>query len=414
MRLFRLEVKRILKSRRTLILLAAALLLSIVMAILPVTFESINRPEKDGTVTELNGLEAIRFKKEYYKKTEGTVTPQKMAQALETYQSFVQKYGSLDDIPLDIYIENILPVRPVLKGLPEIFADSATGVGADLMEIDSAQVEEHLYEKCSSHLDDIMKMEQKKHPAAIAFAADKYTDVEKPFQLYPGLSRDAFDYITLYLLLLSILCIAVAAPVFADEYQTGSDSILRCTKYGRKKLAVTRILAVDCILTVTFLLGMSIHLLLLNLAFGRDCLKTSMQMLFSAISLPDLNLGQLQVILAAAGLVSIWACISFTLFLSARCRDNLSVLILSVVMLLFPAFAYIGFGESTWISSVLPSSGIGMQNNFLYQLCGFHFLHIGNLSLWTPYVILFSAAIEIPLFLLLAVRVYCRHSFRAA
>ena len=40
--LFRLELKRILKSRRTLILLAIALLLSVAMAYLPISFESIN------------------------------------------------------------------------------------------------------------------------------------------------------------------------------------------------------------------------------------------------------------------------------------------------------------------------------------------------------------------------------------
>ncbi len=56
MRLFRLELKRILKSRRTLILLAIALLLSVAMAYLPISFEGSNRPNEDGTVTELDGL----------------------------------------------------------------------------------------------------------------------------------------------------------------------------------------------------------------------------------------------------------------------------------------------------------------------------------------------------------------------
>ena len=44
MRLFRLEVKRIMKSHRTLVLLAIAILMSVVMAYLPISFESINRP----------------------------------------------------------------------------------------------------------------------------------------------------------------------------------------------------------------------------------------------------------------------------------------------------------------------------------------------------------------------------------
>ena len=68
MRLFRLEIKRILKSRRTLIILAIALLLSVAMAYLPISFEGINRPNEDGTVTELDGLAAIKYKQDLYKK----------------------------------------------------------------------------------------------------------------------------------------------------------------------------------------------------------------------------------------------------------------------------------------------------------------------------------------------------------
>ena len=68
MRLFCLEVKRIMKSRRTIILLTAALLLAVIMAYLPISFESINRPGDNGSVVELNGMEAIQFKREYRKK----------------------------------------------------------------------------------------------------------------------------------------------------------------------------------------------------------------------------------------------------------------------------------------------------------------------------------------------------------
>ena len=409
MRLFRLELKRIVKSRRTLVLLAASLLMSVVMAYLPISFESINHPGENGKVIELDGLPAIRFKRDYYEKTAGDITPQKLAEALRTYQSYVNEYGTLNDIPLDIYIENIMAIRPMLKGLTEAFADPKTGIAADLMEIAPDDIEQNFYEKCVSHLDDIMNLEQKEYEAARQFAANKYTGVDQPFYLYSGMSRDAFDYITLYILILSILCVAIAAPIFANEYQTGSDSILRCTKYGRMKLAVTRILAACCIFIVIFVLGMSLHLLILNLAFGTDCLKTSFQMLFSVINLPNINLGQLQIILVLAGLLSVLATVSCTLFLSARCRDSLTVLLISIVVLFLPIFTYSAFAGASWISTVLPSAGIGMQNNFLYQLYNFNFLHIGGASFWTPYVILISAAIELPIFLFLSVRSYCRH-----
>lgn len=409
MRLFQLEMKRILKSRRTLILLAIALLMSLVMAYLPISFESINRPGENGDVIELDGLPAIQFKKDYYKEVAGEITPQRMADALRTYQSYVQEYGTLNDIPLSVYIENIMAIRPMMKGLAEVFADSKTGMSADLMGIDPNDVEQLFYEKCASHLDDVMNLEQKEHPAAGRYAENKYSEVSRPFQLYYGISTEAFEYTTLYILLLSILCVAIAAPTFANEYQTGSDSILRCTKYGHIQLAFTRILAACCIFMVTYVLGMGVHLLILDFAFGTDCLETSFQMLFSVINLPDINLGQLQIILALAGFLSILASVSCTLFLSSKCKDSLTVLLISTVILLLPTFAYSALGGATWIPMILPSAGIGMQNSFLYQLHEFNFLHIGEISIWTPYIILISSGVEVPIFLFLAARSYCKH-----
>ena len=192
--------------------------------------------------------------------------------------------------------------------------------------------------------------------------------------------------LTLYLVLcLAILCVAIAAPTFAGEYQTGGDSILRTTKYGRKQLAITKILAAFTLFVVTFLVGITVHILILDAAFGTDCLKTSFQMRYSIINLPNINLGQLQIILVAAGLLSVLATVSCTLFLSAKCKDTLTVLLISIVVLLMPLFAYVAMG-ATWLSTILPSAGIGMQNNFLYQLADFNYLNIGGMIFWTPHV----------------------------
>jgi len=408
MRLFHLELKRILTSRRSLILIAAALLMSVVMACLPIGFESVDRPGANGEVIELDGMAALRFKQAYYRRESGELTPQRLAEALRRYQACVAEYGSLNDVPLAVYHENILAIRPMLKCLPEAFADPETGIGPDLMDIDPDAVEQHFYEKCAAHLDDVMALEQKEHPAAGRFAAQKYAALGYPFFIHYGMGRTAFDYIIFHILILALLCTAIAAPVFASEYQTGSDSILRCTKFGRGKLAAARIGAVCCTVAVVYLLGMAVQLTILDLAFGPDCLQSSFQTLFSVINLPELTLWQLQVTLVLVGLLSVLASVGFSLFLSAKCRDPLSVLLLSVVLLLLPTFAYSAAG-ATWLSALLPSAGIGLKNSFLYQLCDFCFLHLGSLSVWTPYVILASAAVELPLFLALTARAYCRH-----
>ena len=76
-------------------------------------------------------------------------------------------------------------------------------------------------------------------------------------------------------------------------------------------------------------------------------------------------------------------------------------------MCLLPIFTY--STGANWLTFFLPSAGIGMQNSLLYQLTGFNFLHIGQVSIWSPYAIMAAAAIEIPVFLFLAIRTYCKH-----
>ena len=94
MRIYCLEIKRVLKSRRVIILLTIALLMSMVMAWLPVIFEDINQYDDNGNkVAELNGLSAINYKKSLRQTNNGEVTPEKIKEALIIYQNTVSQYG---------------------------------------------------------------------------------------------------------------------------------------------------------------------------------------------------------------------------------------------------------------------------------------------------------------------------------
>lgn len=410
-RIYCLEIKRVLKSRRSIILLLMALVMSMVMAWLPVLYEDINQYDENGNkVAALNGLKAIKYKKSLRSENNGEVTSEKLKEALNIYQKEILPYGeeSLNsgEFPTNIYIKKVFPVQNLLGRLPETYSNSKTGQGISLMDIHPDKLD-GFYDQTGEHLKDIMQMEQKEYPRAQEHAIKKYTQINTPFQLYSGYSRDAFDYIVLFIFLLVIICIAAATPTFSNEYQTGSDSILRCTKYGRSQLGIAKIMSSLTIFTTTFIICISIHLLISNLAFGTECMKTSMQMLFSVISLPALNLGELQITLAIGGIISLLATVSFTLFLSAKCKDSLTVILIAIVTCLLPIFTY--SAGANWFTFILPSAGVGTQNSLLYQLTSFNYLHIGQLSIWTPYVIIAAAIIEIPVFLFLAIRTYNKH-----
>ena len=222
MRLFRLELKRILKSRRTLILLAIALLLSVAMAYLPISFEGINRPNEDGTVTELDGLAAIKYKQDLYKTSAGEVTPDRIKSALETYQSCVREYGPVEEegFPLAVFIEKIVPFRHLLMGLSEAFADPVTGIGADLMDIDPNDIDGAYYEKCAEHLQDVMRNEQRENETAQQKALEKYSELDTPFIFI-------LEFLKMHLIILSFIFCSLLFCVWQSQHLLSPENIKR-------------------------------------------------------------------------------------------------------------------------------------------------------------------------------------------
>ena len=77
MRLMKLELKRVLKTRLTLILLTFSLVLSLVMAYIPTTFSYVSYLDDNGNTIKLLGLDAVQYLKTLQSDTAGEVTPQK-------------------------------------------------------------------------------------------------------------------------------------------------------------------------------------------------------------------------------------------------------------------------------------------------------------------------------------------------
>ena len=410
MRLMKLELKRVLKTRLTLILLTFSLVLSLVMAYIPTTFSYVSYLDDNGNTIKLLGLAAVQYLKTLQSDTAGEVTPQKVRQAVEDYQTCLTKYGveNTYDLPEGVYEAEILPYAPLLHGVREAFADPDSGIAPSLMDIDPEKIED-FYSACEARLDSLMKLEQRDHPRAQEAAKRLYSRVETPYQLYPGYNTDAMDYQLLLSFLIVLFCTVIAAPIFTSDYQTGADDIYRCTKYGRVKFAVTKLLSALLICGTAFSLCAVVFLLVSNSLYGWECTKTSIQMLYSIVNLPNLNLGQLQWVCAGGYLLCLLATVSFTLFLSSRLRNVVASLAVALVCCILPVILYVALPSEIgqWIYTILPAGGVALQTSFLYTLVDFAFWNIGNIAIWTPYVMLGAYCVEIPLFLCLTVHSYC-------
>lgn len=407
--LFRLELKRVLKTRSTRILLALALLFSVLLAYIPITFSYVTVLDGEGVPQTLKGLSSIRFIQEIQSPYAGPVTDEKLQAALRAYQACFAKYGveSSSELPEGVYAMELLPHTALTRGLKQALADPSTGQATGLTGIDPERIVDYPG-LCQSALSDRMALRESRYPAVQEAAKNLYRQVEQPLQFYPGYDGNAMDYQLLCVFLVLVFCTVIAAPIFTSDYQTGADDILRCTKYGGVLHAFTKIFSALLICCTSFLLCAVTYIVVSNCLFGWESTRISFQLLYSIINLPNMTIGQTQWFIALAGLLSLAASTCLTLLLSSRARSQVVSVSAALGLCLLPVIVYLFLPASLgkWIYNFLPAAGLALQSSFLYALRDFEFLSFGNLCLWSPHVMLISCAIEIPLLIALTVHSY--------
>ena len=177
MRLLQLELKRTLSSRATRCILALALVLSLVMAWLPVSYVRLYSSEG----SEITGLQAVQEIKQLAAPYSGEVTAEKVQKALAEYQGVVRQYGDVnsEDFPIDVYYRKIFPEAPLVRRLIEINAD-AQGLAPEVTQLTN-QDAKNFYKQCKTHIGDLMNLEQHDHPEAQEQAKQMYSKVPQPF-----------------------------------------------------------------------------------------------------------------------------------------------------------------------------------------------------------------------------------------
>ena len=250
------------------------------------------------------------------------------------------------------------------------------------------------------------------NPEYISKAKSLYNNVDKPFTVSHGYTRDAFDYISITILLLVLFSAVMVAPVFSERYESGEDSIIRCTEFGRGKLVRTTLMAVLTVASLMYLIGIGAHLLVSDIIFGVDTLKESVQVLYTIYSLPSLNLLELQIVLALTGWVCCIAVTVLSTCISAIVQETSTAMVVSIIMVFMPTFIYMSIGSVNWLLALIPSASVGLSNNMLYSLLDLRFLNIGGIIFWYPMVLDISAIIETVISGIIARFAYIRHQVR--
>ena len=361
-----MEFKRLFKSRMVWILCAASLVIALLLCVMVV--DNVSYGRRDDPDAKI-GLEAVAAVKEAYSPIYGAVTPEKLESAFETYINTSNAYE--EKMPASVYKEKIAPIQPALSWIFSAFDDS---------EITSAD-------------------------QVGGFYAQRLHNIENPFNYAYGYGDTSPDIIVLLLLVLGLFCTAMAAPVFAADYHSRADDIQRCTRYGRGKLSAARSLAVLILVLAIAVVSMGVYLIILNSIFGWEGLSSSLQTAFAAWGIAPMNVGDMMRMTFFAGILTLLATASCSLFVSSRCKSPTTALIISFCVSLLPVFLGFAGIKASWLYALLPSGGTAIENSFYYALTlnSLEFLHLGSFTLWLPYAYILFAAVEIPLFILLTI-----------
>lgn len=407
-RLIGLETKKVLKSRMPKILLALALVLSVVMALAVIHYTNYTYVDEQGKEIKLTGFKAIEKNKEMMKPYEGSLTPEKIETIFRINRETEKKYG--ENIPADIQQQELKPTKLLLGSLWQVYFDKE-GLPKSLSQIDDKDARNFYGERDEAVAASIAS-KYPKSPQIQEKALALNDQIEKPFTyIYGYANSDAADYVLLLTIVLLLLCGILTAPFFSSDYQTGADDILRCTKNGKVRLACAKIVSALLLSSLCFIICMGIYLMIVNTAYGFDSLKASIQFTYNVTVLAPLTAGGVQKLTAGVGLLVFLAMIAFILMISSKSKTAMVSMILALVFCFLPSLiSSIGSGSIIeWICCLMPAGGAGLTHSFLFELMGTTFLKAGSTGFWTPYVILIAAAVQLPLFLILTIRFYCKH-----
>lgn len=414
MHIFRLELKRLLKTRRIVVMLTASMVLSVLMAFLAVQGVSYTDPNTQQLIGGRAAVEAIN--KENNDAYVGPVTVEKLQQALKTFRDVYQKYGQ--NIPADVYRRKINPIQPFLDAISAVYFPNENNPYPELSAMNPDRLN-NFYTQRSEIIKSKLKSQYPGNQSVLQQAEKLNAKSKIPFVFTKGDAGGTTMSLTFLAFLLVVIGVMITAPNFAAEYQSGADDILRDTKHGRRKFVVMKLCASLVLLTVMFLVCSLIFILLVNNTVGWNSFQTSVQFSLPT-SLAPLNFLQAQLATLLATLLSLLATACLSLYISTKCRNSTTALILSITIFMVPIMldiivesgGNVGGNVMAFLTDVLPGGSVGLAGNFFRQLLGasrIPFVQIGSFSVWAPDLMLGACAIEIPIFFLLAVHAYCRH-----
>ena len=409
--MYKLEMKRLLRTRSTWILMAAALLVTLVLCC--VNIFGAYYYSYDGK--SYHALDATEMREIVTESAEGEWTSERIRDVFEQIDEVsanrrgIAVEGETND-NYEIVTGGNNSGAASIAGYTNTFLRSIPQVFDVYMDEIRPDMAAQYYTQRKAYIEEVMTLNYGPAAAEAALRLDENTTEPFYYEFGFGTGSDIASTLPVSLFAIAVVCSIICAPVFASDYSTGADDIQRCTRYGCKRLGRAKLLAAMTLSAALYIICTAVFVALTLAVYGDD--KTSAQLALDALVLIDIDMNGVLVLTLIAGFLSVLAMTAFTLWLSARMRSSVAVLAVALAVAMTPTFLVILLRESAlgdWLRLLLPSGGLGLGTGMFVDIQIGEFLTVGSLAIWTPFVMLAAPVIEAPVFALLARRAYTRH-----
>lgn len=413
--ILKLELKRMLKNKNNILILSMGLVLTILLITYVILIQSTNIIDSTGSYKTISGLKAVKYDAEIQNKLEGEVTNEILLDTLNRYTILYSKYG--ENIPLDIYTEELGAYMEFINILPYSFSNFGNRMdNQETLTIDKLTEDEvsnyytQLSKNQSYELINYYKLPEK----AQNYAKNMDNKVKKPFYFSSFTGWDTvLEFSNILIICICILGCILIANVYSKEYKNGSDDIMRCTKYGKKHLAISKLISSNLLASLLYIICMTLFYGIAYALLNRNGLKTSIQFL-SPLSPVPLTFEKCIFIIIIFGLITVLSMVNFTLFLSSKYENSTYIISLALIVLLAPIFIRTSIDANLnnasniikFLVNILPSSGTRIYYELINEL---NLFQIGSLTIWSPYIILATSVLILIFFSIFTVKSYINH-----
>lgn len=350
--LIKYEFLKIAKRRSTLIIMLASIIITALLFGLPVLqFQTYDKGELR------KGLDGIRYERSIMSGKDVLITDKYAAEVIDEVNGLfedpenVGTDGTESFLIGDAYWEHIAPKESLIDLIASAYA--RPGESAGYTSIPGI---------VSEGMAGFDQARKEKIRAVIGSPSRDLSDSQKDYWLSmtekSGVLRYGYHkgweiiHTSFELLIFAVLaCCMAIAPVFAGEYQNGTDAVILAARYGKTKLINAKIAASMLFGIPAFLIHVAVAFGIPLLFFGVEGWDLPLQVLGLTIPYPW-TIGGAVLRTVGVILLVLIAMIALTLMLSAKMKSPFAVLAVLLPVILVPMF-FMPNGTSGAINQIL-------------------------------------------------------------